>query len=41
MSLLNIRAGNKFRWPEGLVLYHPVMLAEKSLRTCNSVGALR
>jgi hypothetical protein len=36
MSLLNIHAGNKFRSPEGLVLCHPVMLAEKGLRTSNS-----
>jgi hypothetical protein len=28
MSLLNMHAGNKFRSPEGLVLCHPVMLAE-------------
>jgi hypothetical protein len=28
MSLLNIHAENKFRSPEGLVLCHPVMLAE-------------
>jgi hypothetical protein len=37
MSLLNLHAGNKFCSPEGLVLCHPVMLAEEGLRTCNSV----
>jgi hypothetical protein len=36
--LQNKHAGNKFCQPEGLVLCHPIRLADYLRRACNSVG---